>query len=90
MACQAYGCLTRQGYGKSLFCFPKNKKNYHQVSFETGSFEMVFANQLVPITGEAFFYAEVGQPSQVELFLFHGVRCLSLMRHIYKRFFFQN
>ena len=26
------------------------------------------------ITGEAFFYAEVGQPSQVELFLFHGVR----------------
>ena len=22
MACQAYGCLTRQGYGKSLFCFP--------------------------------------------------------------------
>jgi hypothetical protein len=24
--------------------------------------------------GEAFFYAEVGQPSQLELFLFHGVR----------------
>jgi hypothetical protein len=46
----------------------------HQVSFETGSLEMVFANQLVLITGEAFFYAEVGQPSQVELFLFHGVR----------------
>jgi hypothetical protein len=46
----------------------------HQVSFEKGSFEMVFANQLVLITGEAFFYAEVGQPSQVELFLFHGVR----------------
>jgi hypothetical protein len=22
MACQAYGCSTRQGYGKSLFCFP--------------------------------------------------------------------
>jgi hypothetical protein len=35
---------------------------------------MVFANQLVLITGEAFFYAEDGQPSQVELFLFHGVR----------------
>jgi hypothetical protein len=34
----------------------------------------VFANQLVLNTGEAFFYAEVGQPSQVELFLFHGVR----------------
>jgi hypothetical protein len=51
----------------------KNKKNYHQVSFETESFEMVFANQLVLNTGEAF-YAEVGQPSQVELFLFHGVR----------------
>ena len=77
MACQAYGCLTRQGYVKSLFCFPdpvKNKKNYHQVSFKTGSFEMVFANQLVLNTGEAFFYAKVGQPSQVELFLFHGVR----------------
>jgi hypothetical protein len=35
---------------------------------------MFFANQLVLSTGEAFFYAEVGQPSQVELFLFHGVR----------------
>jgi hypothetical protein len=30
---------------------------------------MVFAKQLVLITGEAFFYAEVSQPSQVELFL---------------------
>ena len=31
MACQAYGCLTRQGYGKSLFCFPdpvKKKELY--------------------------------------------------------------
>ena len=35
---------------------------------------MVFANQLVLSTGEAFFYAKVGQPSQVELFLFHEVR----------------
>ena len=35
---------------------------------------MVFANQLVLSIGEAFFYAEVGQPSQVELFRFHGVR----------------
>jgi hypothetical protein len=35
---------------------------------------MVLANQLVLITGEAFFYAEIGQPSQIELFLFHGVR----------------
>jgi hypothetical protein len=34
----------------------------------------ILAKQLVLITGEAFFYAEVGQPSQVELFLFHGVR----------------
>jgi hypothetical protein len=81
MACQAYGCLTRQGYGI-------NKKNYHQVSFETGSFEMVFANQLVFITGKAFFYAEVGQPSQVELFLFHGnwIRVLvAVTNEIFKR-----
>jgi hypothetical protein len=31
MDCQAYGCLTRQGYGKSLFCFPypvKEKELY--------------------------------------------------------------
>jgi hypothetical protein len=31
MASQAYGCLTRQGYGKSLFCFPdpvKKKELY--------------------------------------------------------------
>ena len=31
MSCQAYGCLTRQGYGKSLFCFPdpvKKKELY--------------------------------------------------------------
>jgi hypothetical protein len=26
MACQAYGCLTRKGYGKSLFCFPDPMK----------------------------------------------------------------
>ena len=26
MACQAYDCLTRQGYGKSLFCFPNPVK----------------------------------------------------------------
>jgi hypothetical protein len=51
----------------------KNKKNYYQVSFETGSLEMFFANQLVLITGEAFFYAEVGQPSQVELLIFFYV-----------------
>jgi hypothetical protein len=35
---------------------------------------MVLANQLVLITGEAFFYAEIGQSSQIELVLFHGVR----------------
>jgi hypothetical protein len=35
---------------------------------------MVFINQLVLSTGEALFYAEVGQPSQVELSLFHGDR----------------
>ena len=31
MACQAYGCLNRQGYVKSLFCFPdpvKKKELY--------------------------------------------------------------
>ena len=31
MAYQKYGCLTRQGYGKSLFCFPdpvKKKELY--------------------------------------------------------------
>jgi hypothetical protein len=31
MACQAYGCLTRQGYDKSLFYFPdpvKKKELY--------------------------------------------------------------
>ena len=33
---------------------------------------MVFANQLVLGTGEAFFYAEVGQPSQVELSFSRG------------------
>jgi hypothetical protein len=42
---------------------------------EIKSFEMVFANQFVFITGEAcFFYVEVGQPSHVELSFFNVVR----------------
>jgi hypothetical protein len=49
-------------------------QRYMEVAILIAShFEIVFANQLFLSTGEAF-YSEVSQPSQVELFLFHGVR----------------
>ena len=47
MACQAYGCLTRQRYGKSLYRFPDPEESFtstkHKLAcedhFETSCFE---------------------------------------------------
>ena len=46
MACQAYGCLTRQGYGKSLFRFPDpvKKKELYLTWLTNLSIEESFTN----------------------------------------------
>ena len=57
MACQAYGCLTRQGYGKSLFCFsdPVKKKEFYLTWLTNLSIEDSFTSDKHTLVCEYHF-----------------------------------
>ena len=121
MACQAYGCLTRQGYGKSLFCFPDpvTKKELYLTWLTNLSIEENFTSDKHKLVCEDHFEGNLMVILFIFLiilniwiyytitfcrfkFCFHrlwqnkwiggggGGGGSPLMRHIYKRFFFQN
>jgi hypothetical protein len=56
MACQAYGCLTRQGYGKSLFCFsdPVKKKELYLTWLTNLSIDESFTHQRQTFSPDSF------------------------------------